>query len=312
MLFLNASFGLLWLFERENRYLWLKLTIYFPWHNYCVYSCRWTQSLWTQCGKALYEGADTRRTRFLICILVQLCLCKDVMRQGKSILALLLARGGSKGVPGKNLKLLDGKPLIYFTIKAIQDSNVFDRFVLSTDSQQIADVAQSYGVEVPFLRPEELAQDDSHAADAIVHALKWIEKNDKQYDYVQYIFPTSPFRTAEDICNGIDVLFEKDADMVISVCQTSHPLCWANELPEGHSLKGFIKPEFQKNRQELAISYRINGSIYVGKWDIFYEKKDYYAQNTFAYIMPSDHSVDIDSELHFKFAEFLFNKEVSV
>ncbi len=211
-------------------------------------------------------------------------------------------------MPGKNLKLLDGKPLIYHTIKAIQDSNVFDRFILSTDSQQIADVAQSYGVEVPFLRSEELAQDDSHAADAIVHALKWIEKNDKQYDYVQYIFPTSPFRTAEDICNGINVLFEKNADMVIGVCETSHPPFWANVLPDNHSLKGFIKTEHLVNRQELPKTYRLSGAIHLAKWEVFYEKKSWCEQNTFAYIMSSDHSVDIDSELDFKFAELLMQE----
>jgi N-acylneuraminate cytidylyltransferase/CMP-N,N'-diacetyllegionaminic acid synthase len=204
---------------------------------------------------------------------------------------------------------LDGKPLIYHTIKAIQDSNVFDRFILSTESQEIADVAESYGVEVPFLRPIELAQDDSMAADAIAHALTWIEQNDKRYDYVQYIFPTAPLRTAEDIRNGVEMLFEKDADMVMSVCETSHPPFWANELPEDHSLRCFIKRKYQKNRQELPVTYRINGSIYVGKWDIFYEKKDYYAQNTYAYIMPEERSVDIDTEYDFNLAEFLLGIE---
>lgn len=230
-------------------------------------------------------------------------------KDGKSILCIMLARGGSKGVVGKNLRPLLGKPLIYYTIKAVKDSQLFDRFILSTDSQEIADVAKSYGVEVPFLRPEELAQDNSQAADAIVHALKWVEKNDKRYDYVQYIFPTAPLRTSKDIRNGIDVLFEKNADMVIGVCETSHPPLWANVLPDNHSLKGFIKPEHLVNRQELPKTYRLSGGIHLAKWEVFYEKKIWCEQNTFAYIMPSDHSVDIDSEMDLKFAELLLGIE---
>lgn len=231
------------------------------------------------------------------------------MVNGKSFLCLMLARGGSKGVVGKNLRILNGMPLIYWTIKAVQESGIFDRFILSTDSQEIAEAARSYGVEVPFLRPEELARDDSLAQDAIVHALKWVEDNDKKYDYVQYIFPTAPLRTEEDIRNGVDVLFEKEADMVLGVCQTAHPPFWSNVLPEDHSLEGFIKPEHMVNRQELPATYQINGSIYVGKWDIFYNNKNYYEQNTYAYIMPRERSVDIDSEFDLKQAEFLMGKQ---
>ncbi len=231
------------------------------------------------------------------------------MKQNKSFLCLMLARGGSKGVPGKNLKLLRGKPLIYYTIQAVQDSGVFDRFILSTDSQEISEVAKSYGVEVPFLRPEQLAKDDSSALDAIEHVLKWVQANDKRYDYVQYIFPTAPLRTAEDICSGIKVLFEKNADMVISVCQTSHPPYWSNVLPDDHSLKGFIDTEHLRNRQDVPVTYRLNGAIYVAKWDVFYEKRNWYEQNTYAYIMPTERSADIDSEFDFKLAELLLKEQ---
>ena len=232
------------------------------------------------------------------------------MKQSKSFLCLMLARGGSKGLPGKNLKLLGEKPLIYYTIKAVQDSGLFDRFILSTDSQEISDVAKSYGVEVPFLRPKELAKDDSSPLDAIEHALKWVQTNDKRYDYVQSVQPTAPFRTAEDIRRGIKVLFEKNADMVISVCQTSHPPYWSNVLPEDHSLKGFVNPEHLTNRQELPVTYRLNGAIYVAKWDVFYEKRNWFEQNTYAYIMPVERSVDIDSEIDFKLADLLLKVKV--
>lgn len=203
------------------------------------------------------------------------------MKNSKSFLCLMLAREGSKVIPRKSLQPPLGKPLIHYTIKAVQESGIFDKFILSTDSQEIGDVAKSYGVEVPFFRPKELAQDNSCALDAVEHALKWVESNEKRYDYVQYIFPTAPLRTAEDILNSIEILLEKDADMVISVGQTSHPAWWANAVPPDRSLKGFIKPEHRrKNKQELPKTYRINGAIYVAKWDVFRKKKDWFEQNT--------------------------------
>ncbi len=232
------------------------------------------------------------------------------MKNGKSFLCLILARGGSKGVIGKNIKLLNDKPLIYYTISAIQKSREFDKIILSTDSQEIAETALSYGVEVPFLRPKELAHDDSSASDAIVHALRWIEKNDKKYDYVQYIFPTAPLRTAKDIQNGINILLSKNADMVISICKTPHSPYWSNALPDDHSLRGFVLPEHRrKNRQELPTTYQLNGAIFVGKWEVFYEKQDWFEINTYAYIMPTERSIDIDSTLDFKLAELLLQEQ---
>lgn len=234
-----------------------------------------------------------------------------ILNTKKSILCLILARGGSKGVPGKNIKELNGKPLIYYTIKSIHDAAVYDRVVLSTDSSEIAQVAKEYGVDVPFVRPADLAGDTTNASDVIVHALKWLELNGEKYDYVQYIFPTAPLRTADDLLGGLSVLLEQNADMVISVCPTDHPAQWMNTLPEDHSLKDFIKPEFrQKNRQFLPPTYRINGCIYVGKWSIFYNKLDWLDQNTIAYIMPPERSIDIDSALDFKYAELLIRERL--
>lgn len=228
------------------------------------------------------------------------------MINNNSIICIILARGGSKGFPGKNVKPLLGKPLLYYTVKAVQNAEIFDRVILSTDNEKIARIAENMGVEVPFLRPKELAQDDSSALDAIQHALEWVEQNDKRYDYVQYIFPTAPLRTSEDILNALNILFEKNGDMVISVCETDHPSQWSNALPRDNSLRGFIKSEYRgKNRQNLPKTYRINGAIYVGKWDIFYYKKDWFDQDTFACIMPRERSIDIDTPTDFKLAQLL-------
>ena len=233
------------------------------------------------------------------------------MTKDKSFLCLMLARGGSKGLPGKNLRLLHGRPLIDYTIDAVHKSNAFDRFILSTDSEAIADRATQLGVDVPFLRPVELSGDDSSALDAIAHALKWVETHDKRYDYVQYIFPTAPLRDANDIQAGIKLLLDKEADMVISVCEDDHPKQWSNSLPPDGSLNGFVKKAHRKqNRQTLPKTYRINGAIYVAKWDVFYQKKDWFDQNTMAYVMPRERSIDIDTLFDFQMAELLLSDEV--
>ncbi len=232
------------------------------------------------------------------------------MLHNKTFLCLMLARGGSKGVPGKNIKPLMGRPLMAYTIEAVQQAGFFDRFILSTDAPEIAAVAESYGVEVPFLRPAELSGDHASALDAIVHALKWVEAHDKKYDYVQYIFPTAPLRTAEDIRNGAEWLLHKKGDMVLSVCETDQPLAWMNTLPPDKSLKNFVPKEFRDhNRQDLPLSYRINGSIYVAKWEVFYERRDWFDQNTYAYVMPRERSIDIDSPLDFKLAELMMKEQ---
>jgi CMP-N,N'-diacetyllegionaminic acid synthase len=232
-----------------------------------------------------------------------------VIVSNKTILCIILARGGSKGVPGKNIKDLNGKPLIYYTIKSIQEAGIYDRVILSTDSISIAEVALKYGVEVPFMRPSYLSTDSANALDAVQHALKWVESNDKVYDYVQYIFPTAPLRTSVDLLNGVNTLLNKDADMVISVCKTDHPAQWMNTLSNDNSLKNFIKLEFRQiNNQALPATYRINGSIYVARWEIFFNKLDWFKQETVAYIMSRKNSIDIDTEFDFLMAEFLIKK----
>ena len=233
------------------------------------------------------------------------------MNKKEKNIALMLARGGSKGVPKKNIKLLNGKPLLYYSAKAVLESTIFDRFIISTDSKEIAEIAENIGIEVPFLRPAELAQDNSNALEAIEHALKFMEKEGEFYDNVLYILPTAPLIIKEDIINSYNLLKEKNADIIISVAETDHPVFWMNTLPPDNSLKNFV-PEFarKKNRQDLPKSYRISGSIYFGKWDIFYYKKDWFSVNSYAYIIPKNRAVDIDNDVDFKLAEILIKEMI--
>lgn len=232
------------------------------------------------------------------------------MLKGKRCLCLMLARGGSKGVPDKNIKPLAGKPLIVHSIEAVQQAGIFDRMILSTDSPRIAELARQAGMEVPFMRPAHLATDTASALDSIVHALDFVAAEEGPYDYVQYIFPTAPLRQARHIREAAELLTDTDSDMVISVCESDHPLQWINHLPDNRSLKNFIKPEHRdKNRQALQPAYRINGAIYLARWEVFAERRDWFAQETIAYVMPRDLSIDIDTPLDFKLAELLIKEQ---
>ena len=225
----------------------------------------------------------------------------------KKFLCIIPARGGSKGIPNKNIIDLNGFPLISYSIRSAKKSNIFDRIIVSTDSKEIALVAKQYGAEVPFLRPKEISGDKSLVEDAIFYTLERIEK----YDYVCLLQPTSPLLTEEDLKNSLNMLFDKKADMVISV---SKPLCnidLIGKLGKDGSMKDFHRNNvYGTLRQDFEDKYVLNGAIYFGKWDVFYKKEDYYSQNAYGYIIPQEKSVDIDSYLDLKFTEFLLkNKE---
>ena len=232
------------------------------------------------------------------------------MYKGKKILALIPARGGSKGLPGKNIKPLLGKPLIAWTIEQAKASKYIDRIIVSTDDKEIAAVAKKYGAEVPFMRPKELATDKAKGIDVVFHAMSWFRKNEKnrQYDLIMLLQPTSPLRTAEDIDKAIELLFFKKAKAIVSVCEVDHHPLWVNTLPKNGCMKNFIRKEvLNKNRQDLPTFYRLNGAIYLAYCDYLKKQKSFFGEETFAYIMPRERSIDIDSELDLKLAEILKN-----
>lgn len=229
------------------------------------------------------------------------------MYKNKKILALITARGGSKGVPGKNIRLLAGKPLIAWTIEQAGKGKYIDRLIVSTDDVKIAEVSRKYGAAVPFLRPKKLATDKAKSIDVILHAIKWIEKNEKYYDILVLLQPTSPLRLPEDINRAVELLFRKKAGATVSACKVDRP--WMNMLSRNGCIKDFMNPKFKnKNRQEMPDFYRINGALYVA--DIGYMKRHrgFLGKRTFAYVMPKERSVDIDDELDLLFAESLMRR----
>jgi len=230
------------------------------------------------------------------------------MYKGKNILGLIPARGGSKGLPRKNIKPLLGKPLIAWTIEQALASEYLDKVIVSTDEKEIADISKKYGAEVPFIRPKELAEDNAKGIDVVLHAIDWLKENNKQkqYDLIMLLQPTSPLRITEDIDKAIELLFSKDAKAIVSVCEVDYHPLWSNTLPEDGCMKDFIRKEIiNKNRQELPIFYRLNGAIYLTYCKYLKERKSFFGKETFAYIMPKSRSVDIDNEIDFKLAEIL-------
>lgn len=230
------------------------------------------------------------------------------MRNQRSILALIPARGGSKGLPRKNIRLLAGKPLIAWTIEAALKSECFDSVIVNTDDPEIASIASQYGAEVPFLRPPELATDEAKSIEMILHTMNWFESRGRCFDLLALLQPTSPLRSSSDIQAALDLLAEKRAGSVVSVCKCEHSPLWMNTLGDDLSMKDFLSRQaVNVNRQELKPFYRLNGAIYIAEWEYLKENNGFFGERTYAYIMPQERSVDIDSELDLRFAGLLLD-----
>jgi len=182
---------------------------------------------------------------------------------------------------------------------------------VSTDDDQIADVSKKYGAEVPFMRPEELASDTASTIDVIFHAINWLkEHDDYRPEYILLLQSTSPLRTGKDIDGTIQTLKDKNVRGVVSVCETDHHPWWSNILPEDGNMKDFLRPEIlNKRRQDLPVFYRLNGAIYIANTDYLYEYNGFFGPDTFAFEMPKERSVDIDSDIDFKLAALLMEEE---
>ena len=228
------------------------------------------------------------------------------MIKGKSVLAVIPARKGSKGLPGKNILTLVNKPLIAWTIEAASDSKYIDRIILSTDSKEIVHVAKQYNCEVPFIRPEKLATDKASGNDVVLHA---IEKIGYNYDIVVMLQPTSPLRKTEHIDDALEVKVREKVPALVSVCASFKPLHWHHTIESNGILKPFFpKENISSNRQYLPTTYIPNGALFIAETDFFKVEKTFYSDNTFAYIMAPKRSIDIDSDLDFKLAELLLSQ----
>lgn len=226
------------------------------------------------------------------------------------MLAIIPARGGSKGLPGKNIRELNGKPLIAHTIEAALKSKKITKIIISTDDEEIAKVCRKY-VDIPFMRPVELAQDDSLIIDTYIYTVeKTNEMFGTNYDSVIALLPTCPFRTAEDIDKAIKIFEEKKADSVISFYKSEHPMQWYRKIDKDGVLRAVL-PEGNRlaNRQEEEKTYLPNGAVYVFNIANTLKKNIYYTDKTYPYLMPIERSVDIDYLSDFQYAQFLMQKK---
>lgn len=210
------------------------------------------------------------------------------------ILALIPARGGSKGVPRKNVRIVQNKPLIAWTIEEAKKSKYIDKVILSSDDEEIMKVAAKWGCEVPFVRPAHLAEDQTPGIDPVLHAIDILP----EYDYVILLQPTSPLRTVDDIDQAIEFCFSKNALACISVCETTESPHWMYRVMDDH-LKPIINDNGTKyaRRQDLPPTYIINGAIYIAECTWLKESKSFLTDDTVAYVMDSTRSLDIDNEV---------------
>jgi len=228
------------------------------------------------------------------------------MYEEKSFLAVIPARKGSKRLIGKNLLPLSGKPLITWSIEAAQKSKYIDKLLVSSDDDKILELAKNKGIAT-VLRPDHLASDKASTVDALLHA---IDSMDTKYDYVVLLQVTSPLRTTEHIDEAIEKIIEENLESVVSVCEVDHSPLWSNVLPDDGRMKDFIPEGFEgKRSQDLEKYYRLNGAIYIININKLISSHSLLLAETFAYIMPIEASVDIDTIYDFIYAEAIIKHE---
>ena len=226
------------------------------------------------------------------------------MYKNKTFLAIIPARGGSKRLPRKNILDLNGKPLIAYSIEAGLNSKYIDCVIVSSDDEEILSVSQKFGADI-IKRPEDLASDTSSTFEGLKHTID----NVRTYDYIVLLQATSPLRSSIHINEAIELLIDKNADAIISVCEMDHSPLWSNTLDDSLSIKNFLKDGvLNKRSQDLETYYRLNGAIYICKTDKLLEEESFFLKdNIFAYKMDRKSSIDIDEEIDFKIAEVLIS-----
>jgi len=226
------------------------------------------------------------------------------------ILAIIPARGGSKSIPRKNIKNLAGKPLIVYTIETALKSDFLDRVIVSTDDEEIAEVARKYGAEV-VVRPKKLAEDETPTLPVLQHVVKYLEeKENYKVDVVVVLQPTSPLREVSDIDNSIKKVLDTNADSVETFCQVNYlPSCMFKIIGDKAIPLDRKSLEKYKGRQDFPELYKENGAVFVVRRNVLMRKNTVYGVDHRAVIMPKERSIDIDDIIDFKLAELIINEK---
>jgi CMP-N,N'-diacetyllegionaminic acid synthase len=225
------------------------------------------------------------------------------------VVAIITARGGSKGIPGKNLRPLGGRPMIAWTIEAAQQAKRLTRVLVSTDDPDIARVARECGAEVPFLRPAELALDNSPHIEVILHALDWLQANGGEPAYACLLQPTAPLRIAADIDGAIALAIERQADAVIGLGPLEHHPYLARSLAPDGTMGEFVPCDLKyPRRQDFPPAYRINGAVYVNRTAALRRDRTFFPPGALGYVMPPERSIDVDNRLDLVVVEHLLEQ----
>ena len=221
-------------------------------------------------------------------------------------LAIIPARGGSKGLPGKNIRLLGDIPLIAWTIQAALTSRCFKKVIVSTDCHEIANISITFGAEVPFIRPERLATDTSTSVDVVMHAINAL---DEKFDEVVLLQPTSPFRKGNDIRNAFDIYNASKVQSLVSVTEADKSPYWCFSRNENKSITPIVVLDKQfSRRQDMPTAYSLNGAIYIVGTEKFINDPKFIYDNTLSYVMNKKSSIDVDDIIDFKLAELLLGE----
>jgi N-acylneuraminate cytidylyltransferase len=226
------------------------------------------------------------------------------MIDGKTVLAIIPARGGSKGVPRKNIRELGGKPLIAWTIEEAKKSKYIDRLILSSEDPEIIDVAKSFGCEVPFVRPKELAQDETPGIDPVLHALDMLPG----YDLVVLLQPTSPLRSVCDIDGCIEHCVHRAVQSAVSIVEVGETPYWMYKMNSDDTLCRLINGAKYQRRQDIPKVYSVNGAVYVAEYSWLKEKKSFVDEKTVGFVMPNERSYDIDTEFDIQLVKFCLDE----
>lgn len=233
------------------------------------------------------------------------------MYKGARVLCVIPARKGSKGVPGKNRRLVAGAPLISYAIRGAQQSEWIDRILLSTDDEAVAQIGRNMGLEVPFLRPETLAEDDTPVSFVALHGLDWLrDERGETYDVVLLMLPTTLFVIGYDLDRSIEAFWDLQPDSLVTVRETRDHPYWVNDI-EGDLLRPFINEGLPLNklrRQDVGKAYVFNGAVYMTRSESLREHRNFFFGNLGYHVMPDYRSLDVDSEMDILVAEAVFSK----
>ncbi|MYL62244.1 acylneuraminate cytidylyltransferase family protein [Bacillus hwajinpoensis] len=234
------------------------------------------------------------------------------MLNNKTFLAVIPARGGSKGIPNKNIVDVHGKPLIQYTIDAALQSKYIDKVVVSTEDEAISNVARKCGAEIPFIRPMELASDNAKTIDTVIHALKTMEQEGSKFDYVVLLQPTQPLRESWHIDESIEKILFSKTDGLVSVSKVNdHPIL-VRTLNDKDEVSRILEENSTVRRQEFPDYYKVNGAIYINRVNESFTEETSLNDNKLAYVMDGKYDLDIDETLDLELLRLVLGGEINI